>query len=304
MKRRPPPLRAMVIAVSIVLCGLSFLTVSYFLYFRSVERGFRKYNQRRLHSLHESKEIGGREILRVVGLGSSLIRAATFYDKEMDSFSHQVSMPVRYVRMARPGGGPGDWRLVMRDIRKGKPDILVMQSESLFTEPRLMLLHWRGFTKHVTRLFSGSRKELLGCSVKKVRTYITWYETYIRRRNRRKSFRQKVRLRQGWVTPMWDFRISFELKSVLELFRKDGIKIVIIEIPIHKSQRKWRYRGHRKTVQAFLDALKEEGLATVLRCSLKFKHNEFDDDNHMVPVARARYCKWLLKKLARLRANK
>ncbi len=304
MKRRTPPLRAMGIAVSIVFCGLSFLIVSYFLYFRSIEKGFQKYNLRRLRSLQDVGETRSEQVLKVVGLGSSLIRAATFYDKEMDSFSHQVSMPVRYVRMARPGGGPGDWRLVMRDIRKRKPDILMIQSEYLFIEPKLTLLHWRGFMKHVTRLFGGLRKEFWGASSRKVRSYIKWYDTRVRRRHRRQSLQQRIRLRRGLVASMWNFGFSIEWRNTLEQFRKHGIKVVVLEIPIHKSQLRWRYQGHMKTTSAILDSLEEEGLATVLRCPLKFKHNDFDDDHHMVPVAQARYSKWLLNELAKLGSNK
>ena len=298
MTSRPPPLRAVLVALSVGLAALALLAASYWKWHCDTERFYHQYDIDRLRALRDRGGTDGPHVLRVVALGSSLLRAATFFDSAMDDFSRELGIPIRYVRMAKPGGGLRARHLMLHDVRTARPDLLLIEPISLFFKKDPVIHHRRRLTLHPSRILHRPRNSLWGRRRRNVLGMIRWYEGRVRPRNRQKTSRHWA-TDDGRLQPNAPgFRLSPQCRRELAFLKKDGVVVVIADIPIHASQEAETDPGCNRDLAAALTATRDEGLVRLMSCPVRFNHSDYDDDHHMVHAARKRYCRWLLGELA------
>ena len=92
------PLRAVVAALGIVAFIMTLFTIAFLLRTAAYGEDFFKYHCKRLAAFSSSVYTERRQPLRVIGVGTSLLRFATYYDKEMAAYAGTLGLPLSYLR--------------------------------------------------------------------------------------------------------------------------------------------------------------------------------------------------------------
>lgn len=301
----PPPLRAMLIALGPALLGIAVVAASYYRYHRSIEDVYLSYDRERLAKL--AAEYPDAEGMRVVGVGTSLLRAGTFPDGAMNALASDMDIPVKYVKIVRSNGGTRDWHLVMEDVMRARPHVAVIEARYLFFRVRILRHHLRAAHRHARRLKKRRKQSALwGRAPEEVRASILRRESAPEHGGRWERAKRREKHQRGVLPWPRGFDAREGCEEVFAAFKAAGVRVVILEMPIHPQEETARRAARMSEaveMDARLAALERAGLIKRLRCPLRFRHADFRDGRHMRSGARRRFSAWLLRELWEMRGE-
>ena len=284
-ERRAPPLWAMPAAAGVAFLVLGTSLTWFWLGLRAKEKAYREDDRHRLAEMAVAQKDGGEGLLRIVGIGTSLLNAGTPDDRGMAILGDRSGVAVRYVRICRGWGAFSNWRGTMQAVRSAGPDMVLVEDQCLFYVPRMWVIARMSSLDDVV----GRIKALFGTLVSPRTTDVAQG-----RPNPGRLVRQhredRIRLLRFGLRP--------DAREILQEFRQARIPVVILCMPIHPRARSMRQEWEGPAIDRSLDELERERLVTVLRCPLRFEPDEYTDLIHLTAEGREKYSRWLIETLA------
>jgi hypothetical protein len=228
---------------------------------------------------------------RVVAVGSSILGEAMLPDREMESLSRRIlDRAIRYDSIVRPLCEVPDWPGLEQEILGARPAVLLLDAYCLFYESRArpardFLFFWTSFESDVLRHWLTGRSAGTGLGPPARLRPAPMAHWSVRAVAELREYRRQ-RLRFG-------FRRS--IGQSLARFRRAGIAVVILDVPLHPLV---HVHGEDGTMAQELRALEVAGVASVARCAFTFDRPDFIDPMHLGGPGRARYSEWLARSLS------
>lgn len=286
----PPPLRAVIVAIAISIAILA-LTV-FFDYKEQTLRNklFFEHHSKRLEDF-KSDNLGGG--LKVVGVGTSLFRASTYYDKDMNAYAWQrLNIPLEYLRISEPGGGNLDWQPLMQKIIQADPDVILIENYYLFYRRNLN----RSYYSRSQRYFKDKRiHKRWQVTLAEMSEKIDLYEQI--KAKKKEVTKEKLIKKRKSKDKTFIFGLRPGYKEIFEICQKKNISIIVLDMPIHSKARIAFGEERLQYINNKLTELETEGLIKRLAGPYNLNNNDFADLRHMTQSGREKYSSWLIKNL-------
>lgn len=293
--RHPPPLMTQIAALAIV--ALVFGTGAW-LYFDYEARIERVMDERDLSLLADLAADDRR--IRVVGIGTSLLRKATPRGDQFSALGEEMNGAVHYARMCRPAGRAHGRSDLLSAVADARPHIVVFEKTYLFNRPR---------RSNAVRRYLNLCRSLVrqAISPAEIMQLPPDPETFLRRWNRDRQHRPD--LGDTDMTSrgeLWSEYMAFGLRPGFREFfgelEDQSTIVVVVEPPPQAGTPSPLSDAEHAELEASLRLLVEEGFVTLLRCPLRFDDEHFQDQVHLNPEGQKRFSGWLFGEVLRLRA--
>jgi hypothetical protein len=294
----PPPLRVALVAVVAAAAIMAMLAWSACRERRLMQQANWAHDTARLAKLKAEAATNQPGPLRLVGIGTSLLGAATYYDDRMVLTAGQAGVSLRYVQLARAGTFE-DWGPLVAQVCKAHPDIVVIEDRLLFwPEPGCDLTMIRQHSQDMLERILHGHDPRRKAAQEAVRARM--FERGLRMKFKKLTLAELQQARAARAV-----RFGGGLRpggrEALEAFRAGGIRVIILPMPVSRLvEADPDVVLQHKRLDAELARLAADGLVARLDCPLAFESNEFRDLRHMMPQGQDRYSRWLIGELARM----
>lgn len=286
-----PPLKAQIIALAIVV-GLfgsgAWLYVDYEL---SIEEAFDHRDEERLGQLRSD---GKR--LRVVGIGTSLLRRATVRGDQLGGLGEGLESVVDYARLCRPAGGLLSWRPAMAQVAEAEPDVVVFESLYLFYRlkaGRLLRERYFRLCRSLFRQIVLPSEALQWPPAPRV-----FLDRWQQDRNKRRDFGpQRVALRQRFWSQVMASGLRPGAFDVMRELKARNVRVVVVEVPMKAETLATYPDDERASMGRELGRLHDSGLVSLYDCPLGFAERHFLDSAHLNPRGQRRFSRWLFSEI-------
>lgn len=294
---RAPPLRSMLAALAIV--GLVFGTGAW-LYIGYESRIERAFDDRDRGLLAELAEDINR--IRIVGIGTSLLRNATLRGDQLTALGEKVDGAVHFARLCRPGGRTPERPDFLVAVAGAKPRVVVFEKTYLFNRPRKTLPVHR-----YLRLCRGLiRQAILPTESVQLPPDP---QTFLRRWNRDQLQLQRQNVDGDFLAQrkeFWSEYMTFGLRPGIRGSFRDladqQTMIIVVDLPVQEGIPSPHPDEEQAQMEATLGHLVEEGTLTVMRCPLEFNQTHFLDSVHLNSKGQERFSRWFFGELVRMTA--
>lgn len=289
---KAPPLRAQIVAISIVigLFGLgAWLYVDYEL---SIDKAFDQRDEARLQQLRSDDQR-----LRVVGLGTSLLRRATVRGDQFGELGEELKSVVDYARLCRPAGGLLSWRSAMVRVAEAEPDVVVFESLYLFYR----LKAGRILRERYLRLCRSTFRQIVLPS-----EALQWPpapQIFLDRwqldREKRRDFGpQRIVLRQRFWSQVMEFGLRPGAVEVFQDLKSRNVRIAVVGVPMKAETLATYPDEERAFIHLELSRLRDSGLVSLYDCPFEFSGRHFLDSAHLNPKGQRRFSRWLFSEIS------
>lgn len=286
----PSPLRAVIVAIGISIAILA-LTV-FFDYKEQAIRNkvFFEHHSKRLADF-KSDNLG--EGLKVVGVGTSLLRASTYYDKDMNAYAWQrLNIQLEYLRISEPGGGNLDWQPLMQKIIQADPDVILIENYYLFYRRNLN----KSYYSRSQRYFKDKKiHKRWQVTLAEMSEKIDLYEQI---KTKKKAVTEEKLIKQRKSknkTMIFGLRPGY--KEIFEICQKKNISIIVLDMPINSKARIVWGEERLQYINNKLAKLEADGLIQRLAGPDNLDDGDFAELKHMLPSGREKYSLWLIESL-------
>ena len=283
-----PPIHVWAMTLVIV----CVVAVSSFYYFQT---SFIQYNTKRLHLL---SSVNGK---RIVGLGTSLLRRATFFDEFMSDFGRENGFDgFKFVQITKGGGLQDDFISLMQTIEETKPNVVLIESNLVFLDLvkseklKVKIISHRDYLKSIflksLRFFAGSN---------------SWYAQPTRElpfkpvTQDSMRFVSKIKLMRKYEVR--DTTLTREFEDFLIYAREQKTKIIVVEVPRYEKLEEvvTELPKNKQKLSALIQDLKTKYGIEYLEYPEKLGLEYYVDFSHFNQKGRERYSLWLLSCLSK-----
>lgn len=254
-----------------------------------IENSFTRFNRERIETFRSRATATGAR--RVVLLGSSALKYATRDEKAFAAgIAVATQLPVEVLRISSNWGSFYDFAPLAADIRRARPDVVVMETEFLAADrpPTRRFLLWVGHLRRQLGLDEGAVED----DAKVQYGYPCWA------RKLQRDHGQLLEVRSDWVAMRPDGPGPQAARQFAEVLLADGVDVAFVAIPRRPDYEAEARRareialdgdsGH--ALAGRVQQWQPESLPAGLYCDL----------THVTPAGQARYSDWLESSIAQL----
>ncbi len=277
--------------------------------FLTLDPVLRILNYKRLDSDHKENTYSIRDKKHVVSLGSSLVRFAIYYDKEMNAFvQEQGYQDYKFTRFVLAGPHLAQFFPLFDHILSAKPDVVLLQ-HSFFAYKKKFKKRYHGKIHNYRYFFKRFLIHFVngGVGFKRYRHNREQEQAMpseeieiFRKETQKPDHLQKLKKRRK----KWRIRknaedIPVELDEFLKQAERADIKVVILNLP-RPDESMRSLPGTQKEYFRLMKAYEMKYQVKYLHYPQHLELDSFVDYNHLTPAARDIYISWLLKELETL----
>lgn len=283
-----PPLRVWWAAAA-AFAGLFLLTLPLFHRYKADEKLFVEASLLRLESFSAGRS--GKKGIRVIAAGSSLMARATLFDWRMEDFAGENGLEgVGFLRMTRPSSDLADFSPLFGKIFEALPDIILIESESVFYVRR---------DKSFFREYPDFLRTAINVSLKAKKPALPKLEADIQDADlsplRGKKTRNKLK---AAVSSVRNWTLA-EFEAIEPFFREAaarGIRVVLLDI--RRAPEFEELAGiDAPDTGGLLERLENEYGVTVIGLPEKMGTEYYSDHAHINEEGRVRFSSWLVRAL-------